>query len=296
MSERRKINITDLEIDLGNYNVKSSVGVIFRSTFVEGKPANPLGENVITYNGNSYTMEKGTFDNTFNKANKNYLPNLFYAIIKSSNPESEDFNLMLGYPLDNESVAEQFKNDLIGQEFKVKYQRGQRETDRTIRIHNVRCVGESLSSFYTLNANERGEDLIIIDIGGRTTNVSVFQNRRLVDKFTIPSGTINLFGDIIKRWNNDNGDNKTVEDAERLIKREYITGCEVEYKRFLDELMNQIEKHLDRNTYKNYFTGGGSEMLKELIEDYLEPSGTVMDNAILTNCNGNREIAAAIKK
>lgn len=296
MSERRKINITDLEIDLGNYNVKSSVGVIFRSTFVEGKPANPLGENVITYNGNSYTMEKGTFDNTFNKANKNYLPNLFYAIIKSSNTESEDFNLMLGYPLDNESVAEQFKNDLIGQEFKVKYQRGQRETDRTIRIHNVRCVGESLSSFYTLNANERGEDLIIIDIGGRTTNVSVFQNRRLVDKFTIPSGTIDLFGDIIKRWNNDNGDNKTVEDAERLIKREYITGCEVEYKRFLDELMNQIEKHLDRNTYKNYFTGGGSEMLKELIEDYLEPSGTVMDNAILTNCNGNREIAAAIKK
>lgn len=296
MSERRKINITDLEIDLGNYNVKSSVGVIFRSTFVEGKPANPLGENVITYNGNSYTMEKGTFDNTFNKANKNYLPNLFYAIIKSSNPESEDFNLMLGYPLDNESVAEQFKNDLIGQEFKVKYQRGQRETDRTIRIHNVRCVGESLSSFYTLNANERGEDLIIIDIGGRTTNVSVFQNRRLVDKFTIPSGTIDLFGDIIKRWNNDNGDNKTVEDAERLIKREYITGCEVEYKRFLDELMNQIEKHLDRNTYKNYFTGGGSEMLKELIEDYLEPSGTVMNDAILTNCNGNREIAAAIKK
>lgn len=296
MSERRKINITDLEIDLGNYNVKSSVGVIFRSTFVEGKPANPLGENVITYNGNSYTMEKGTFDNTFNKANKNYLPNLFYAIIKSSNTESEDFNLMLGYPLDNESVAEQFKNDLIGQEFKVKYQRGQRETDRTIRIHNVRCVGESLSSFYTLNANERGEDLIIIDIGGRTTNVSVFQNRRLVDKFTIPSGTIDLFGDIIKRWNNDNGDNKTVEDAERLIKREYITGCEVEYKRFLDELMNQIEKHLDRNTYKNYFTGGGSEMLKELIEDYLEPSGTVMDNAILTNCNGNREIAEAIKK
>lgn len=296
MSERKKINITDLEIDLGNYNVKSSVGVIFRSTFVEGKPANPLGENVITYNGNSYTMEKGTFDNTFNKANKNYLPNLFYAIIKSSNPESEDFNLMLGYPLDNESVADQFKNDLIGQEFKVKYQRGQRETDRTIRIHDVRCVGESLSSFYTLNANERAEDLIIIDIGGRTTNVSVFQNRRLVDKFTIPSGTIDLFGDIIKRWNNDNGDNKTVEEAERLIKREYITGCEVEYKRFLDELMNQIEKHLDRNTYKNYFTGGGSEMLKDLIEEYLEPNGTVMNEAILTNCNGNREIAAAIKK
>ena len=296
MTLKNKIDITDLEIDLGNYNIKSSVGVLFRSTFEEGKPANPLGENVITYNNKSYTMEKGKFDNTFNKANKNYLPNLFYAIVKSSNPECEDFDLMLGYPLDNESVAEQFKNDLVGQEFKIKYQRGKTEVDRTIRIHNVRCVGESLSSYYTLNANERAEDLTIIDIGGRTTNVAVFQNRKLVDKFTIPLGTIDLFEDIIKRWNNSNGDNKTVEEAERLIKREYITGCEVEYKRFLDELMNQIEKHLDRNTYKNYFTGGGSKMLQDLIEEYLEPNGTVMDNAIFSNCNGNKEIAAAIKK
>lgn len=287
--------ITDLEIDLGNYNTKSSNGVIFRSAFIEGMPVNPLGENVISYNGESYTMEKGKFNNTFNKAQKNYLPNLFYAIIKSSSVECEDFNLMLNYPLDNESVAEQFKNDLIGQEFKVRYQRGQKITDRVIKIHNVRCVGESLSSYYTLNANERAEDLVIIDIGGRTTNVSVWQHRKLVDKFTIVLGTIDLFEDIIKRFNNENGDNKTIEEAERLIKREYITGCEVEYKRFLDELMNQIEKRLDRKTYTNYYTGGGSEMLRDLIENYLEPSGTIMDSPLFSNTNGNKEIAAAIR-
>ena len=64
--------IIDLEIDLGNYNTKSSNGVIFRSTFKEGMPINPLGENVVTFGGKSYTMEKGKFDNTFNKAQKNY--------------------------------------------------------------------------------------------------------------------------------------------------------------------------------------------------------------------------------
>lgn len=293
---KKKTNIIDLEIDLGNYNIKSSTGVIFISTFEEGKSANPVGENIITFNGKSYTMEKGKFNNTYDKSDKNYLPNLFYAIIKSTDSDCEDFNLMLGYPLDNETVAEQFKNDLIGQEFKVQYQRGARTSDRVIRIHDVKCIGESLSSYYTLNANERGEDLVIFDIGGRTCNVSVFRNRKLFNKKTIPMGTLDLFEDIVQRWNNENRDNKTVEDAERLIKKGYITGCEVEYKKFLDELMNQAKKFIDRKTYANYFTGGGSEMLRDLIENYLEPAGTVMDNAIFSNVNGNKEIANAIKK
>lgn len=291
-----KKNIIDLQIDMGNYNIKSSTGVIFRSTFEPGKPINPLGENVITYDGSSFTMEKGHFDNKYNKAQKNFLPNLFYAIIKSSNVENEDFNLMLNYPLDNEKVAEEFKTILTDKEFKIEYQRGQKVVNRTIKIHDVRCVGESLSSYYTLNANQRAEDLFIADIGGRTTNVSVFQNGKLVDKFTVPSGTLDLFETIVTRWNNDNGDNKTVEEAERLINKGYITDCEVEYKQFLDELMNKIEKKLDRKTYINYYTGGGSELLKDLIENYLSPKGTIMENPLFTNCNGNREIVAAIRR
>ena len=87
-------NILDLEIVLGNYNIKTSTGVIFRSTFEYGIPCNPLGEHIISFNGNSYTMEKGTFNNTFNKAKKDYLPNLLYAIIKSSSNHQEDSNLM----------------------------------------------------------------------------------------------------------------------------------------------------------------------------------------------------------
>lgn len=291
-----KNNIINLEIDLGNYNIKTSTGVIFRSTFEHGKPLNPIGENVITYDGKSYTMEKGTFDNRYNKAKKNFLPNLFYAIIKSSNPTDEEFNLMLTYPLENEKVADEFKSILTDKEFKVEYQRGQKIVNRNIKIHDVKCIGESLSSYYTLNPSERGEDLFIVNIGGRTSDVSVFQNRRMVDKFTIPSGTLDLFEDILSRWNNEHGDNKKVEDAERLINKGYITDCEVEYKQFLDDLMNKIEKKLDRKTYINYYTGGGSELLKDLIEGYLSPNGIVMDNPLFSDANGSREIAAVIRK
>ena len=135
-----------------------------------------------------------------------------------------------------------------------------------------------------------------MNIGGRTSDVSVFQNRRMVDKFTIPSGTLDLFEDIISRWNNEHGDNKKVEDAERLINKGHITGCEVEYKQFLDDLMNKIEKKLDRETYINYYTGGGSELLRDLIEGYLSPNGIVMDNPLFSDANGSREIAAVIRK
>lgn len=289
-------NIIDLEIDLGNYNIKTSTGVIFRSTFEYGIPCNPLGEHIISFNGNSYTMEKGTFNNTFNKAKKDYLPNLLYAIIKSSSNHQEDFNLMLGYPLDNSSVAEEFKEALRGNEYEVEYRRGSTIVNRIIRIHDVKCVGEGVSSHYTLNANQRNEDCVLVDIGGRTSNVCVFVKRKLVNKFTIPLGTLDLFESIISRWNNDNGDNKTVEDAERLIDNGYITGTEIEEKQFLDELMNGIEKKLDRKVYQhNYYTGGGSLRLKFLIENYLEPHGEVLDNPLFSNVNGNKEINKALK-
>ena len=124
--------------------------------------------------------------------------------------------------------------------------------------------------------------------------VLVFSINDILVKFN-ENRTIDLFDVIIKRFNNDNGDNKTTEECERLINIGYINGVEIEYKRFLDDLMNQIDKRLDRKTYENYYCGGGSILLQEYIEDYLQPNGKVMPNALFSNVNGSHEIIGAIK-
>ena len=291
-----KQNITNLMVDLGNANIKTNTGIVFSSRFSHGKPINPLGESVITFNGESYTMEHGYFDNKFNKAKKNFMPNLLYAIIRSSDVKQEDFNLMLNYPVDNAAVSSEFKELLSNKEFKVNYQKGSKSIDRTIRIHNVNLVPECVASYYTLNSNQRAEDLMIIDIGSRTTNVAVFTKRKLIEKFTIPLGSIDLFSTIMTRWNNDNGDNKQIEDIERLIDIGYITDTEVEEMQFLDDIMNQIDRRVDRKTYINYYTGGTSLRLQFLIENYVEPNGTLMDNPLFSNVNGSKVIFEAINK
>lgn len=280
----------NLIIDLGHYNIKTNTGVIFKSTFKKGKEINPFGEDIIYTENEYYTMEKGSFDNTNNKALKNYKPNLCYAIAKSINVTEADINLMIGVPLESLGAFDLFKEELLNQTLEFEYNK----VPYTIYINDIKAVGEGISSYYTLNEKQRAEDLLIIDIGGRTSNVVSFEKGKLTHKFTVPLGTIHLFSRIGSRFNNDEGSNKVVEEIERLVDSGYILHTEIEEKQFLDDIMNYIEGKVDRRTYKNYYTGGGSLRLKKHIEEYLSPNGTVMDNPLFTNVKGNEIIANMI--
>ena len=183
-----------------------------------------------------------------------------------------------------------FKEELLNQTLEFEYNK----VPYTIHINDIKAVGEGISSYYTLSEKQRSEDLLIVDIGGRTTNVVTFEKGKLTHKFTIPLGTIHLFSRIGTRFNNDEGSNKVVEEIERLIDNGYIKNTEIEEKQFLNDIMNYIEGKVDRRTYKNYYTGGGSLRLKRLIEEYLSPSGIVMDNPLFSNVKGNEIIANMI--
>lgn len=275
-----------LAVDIGNYNIKTSEGKIFPSTFKKGTDANPIGEEVLEYDGQQYIMTKGTFDNTFNKSKKEYLPNLLYAIALSSEEQKFDLDLMLGVPLDNLGITENFKSDLLGKTFKYSVN----EKYKEVTITNLATVGESISSFYTLDANTRKEPLMIIDIGGRTVNVSIFENNKLHDKFTVTKGMIDLYDKIVARINDD-GNNFVAEQMERLIETKVITDTEKEELEFIDYIMNEIERKVNRNIYKIYYTGGGSKYLVKHLMSYVKPTGELIENPLFSNVNGNGIIA-----
>lgn len=274
-----------LAIDLGNYNIKTSEGISFSSRFTEGVSENPVGEEIIKFNEKTYTMTKGVFDNTFDKSKKEYLPNLLYAIAKSSSSKDTEFDIVLGVPLDNLGITNNLKEELENKEFEFEYN----GKEKKIKINRVATVGEGISTYYNLNENDRDKDCLIIDIGGRTVNVCSFIDKKLDKKFTIIDGMINLY-DNIKLKENLIGKNYKTEDIERLIKRGIITDIENEKIKFINGILNQVQLYIDRNTFDIFFTGGGSIELKEDLAKIL-PNAVFVENALFSNVNGNKEIA-----
>ncbi|MBN1079250.1 ParM/StbA family protein [Clostridium botulinum] len=272
-----------LAVDLGNYNIKTSEEVIFSSRFVQDSDFAPVGEDIIEYNNKIYTMQKGEFENKFNKAEKNYMPNLLYAIAQSTS--DKEIDLVLGVPLDNLSIRDKFKNELKGKTFKFIFN----NNDREITINRIATIAEGMSSFYTLSKTDREKDTLIIDIGGRTTNVVSFINTKAEKKFTINKGMIDLY-DAIKTRVNLEGNNYNLEEIERLIKNGVFSNVENEYSMFVNSIMNSIELKLKYDTYYIWFTGGGSIILEDVIKATVKKAKFI-ENALFSNAIGNKKVA-----
>lgn len=273
-----------LAIDLGNYNIKTSEDFMAISTFVEGEVLNPQGEEVLIFDGKTYMMEKGSFDNEYNKSKKNYKPNLLYAISNSVQKDVKTLDLVLGVPVDNIGITKQFQDELQGKEFEWALN----GVSRSIKINRVATVGEGISAFYTLNRLKRLSPIILVDIGGRTVNVIIFENGKLKDKFTISMGMINLY-DSIAAKENSTGNRYKAEQIYNLIERGIIEDTAEQEELFIEQIMNEIKRRVDANLYDVIFSGGGSVAL----ESHLEAIGEIIDDGLFSNVKGNKKIAEA---
>ena len=279
-----------LAVDLGNYNIKTSEDISFISTFEEFDGVDPSESKVIKICDKEYVMEKkGSFDNEFNKTKKNYIPNLLWAIHKSTDKDVSNLKLVLGIPVENLGVMNNFKEELEGKEFTFEV-RGQEP--RTIKIDKVAVVGEGISSFYTLNEKDRIEDNLIIDIGGRTINVVSFKDNRIEKKLQINYGMLDYYNEV-RAKHNATGDNQKTEDIKNLIDRNFIkTDIKPLQEKLVSDILNDIKTIVNRDYYNIWFTGGGSIELKDTILS-LVPSANFMEDALFTNVKGNKKIAVS---
>ena len=278
-----------LAIDLGNYNIKTSEGIHFISTFAEFDGIDPGERKVLTYNGKDYVMElKSSFDNEFNKTKKNYIPNLLWAINRSLPRGVDSVSIVLGIPVENLGTVNKFKEELENKRFTFRVKGNEK---RSILIDKVAVVAEGVSSFYTLPETERMNDTLIIDIGGRTTNVVSFKNGRIEHKKQINKGMINYYEDVASKYNSK-GECVNTEDIKNLIEKGIVDIDTVTFYKneLVKYIFNQVKTKCNRDYYKIWFTGGGSIELKETILR-LEPKANFMDNALFTNVNGNKRIA-----
>lgn len=275
-----------LAVDLGNYNIKTSEGVIFESRYKEVIKED-FDTDLVELDNKFYRMESGDFENEFNKAKKNYLPNLLYAISKSCSKDVEEIDLVLGIPASNLGISENIKSEVEGKNFSFKVF----GENKLFKINKVATVAEGLSSFYTLKKDERSKDILILDIGGRTINVCEFSKGKNILKFTQPGGMIDLYSRVQESYNNK-GNNADVEEVIRLIDNGTI-NCEEDKNKFTKEQLNAIKLRIPNfNTYKIWVTGGGSLELQEPLRKILGNINYI-PNSLFSNVNGNKLIAEA---
>lgn len=282
-----------LAIDLGNFNVKTSEGKIFSSCFkVQDLASESFDKAVLSYDGVNYSMDrKDGFELEFNKANKNYIPNLLYAIEQSCSEEVKEVQLILGVPISNMGLKDRFKAELEGKTFTFNMKG---KPSRTITIDKLGVLPEGMSSFYALSSAEREKDLLIIDIGGRTVNLASFRGKRVEKKTSLPMGTINLYQNIADRFNLM-GNNVDVTEVENFINKGFISKdiykpC---YDEFINSIFNSIKLIANIEHYeKVWITGGGSIALREDLKTKYNKVECI-ENPIFSNVNGNKKVALA---
>lgn len=274
-----------LVVDLGNYNIKTSKGVIFNSKMTT-KPQLLLGdEYIIGIDGKEYVIDSGNFDKEFNKVQKNYLPLLLAATVKST--KKSEIALVLNSPIVQMNLAKEYSNNLLDKELKFTVN----GKSRKVTFKRVEVVAEAFSAYYSLPKEVRHskDRVLIIDIGGRTTNVASFINGKRDKVKTIPKGVMDFYETIANR-ENATGKKYTIEEMESLINYNKVSNIEDERLEFMFGVVNDIKFSFDTMDYELFFCGGGSEVFKDIIEKKIT-RGQIMDSPLMSNVQGSYFLA-----
>lgn len=280
-----KSKIKLLTVDLGNFNIKTSENFISENRILMDNERDIFGQETVIYEGNSYFMGVGVFDNEYNKVQKiNNTPALLYAIGKSLEPEEEDINLIIGLPVMQIGMKEEMIEKFQEKTFEFMLN----GVDRKVNIHKCGVVKESFSAFYSLP--QRKGKIAILDIGGRTTNLLVMENSKEIYSNTIAHGTIDFFQDVAD-YENAKGGNFKVEEIHSYLNDGLDIG---DYEKLVNDFATYIHNELKKmfpniGMYHIKLTGGGAEYFEGALKKYYRKL-TKVNDCLLANVKGNYKI------
>lgn len=279
-----------LGIDVGNYSTKCS-GLNYVINSIISHSENLLHNEIeLKINKKNYYIGKGDFNYTLNKSEKElYIPLMITAILNSTYDICN--KVVVGLPFNQyKNNNEKLKNDILNFNYKNIKLNG---INRELKIKDCLVYPECLGAYYTLNV----DDCILIDIGGRTTDICFIRNGVVIKSSTVVTGSINVYSKIAKYLNSKYTLNLDVEYANRILTRGYLNvlGKAVDLSFMRDILKDEfttINKELQLNypvkNEKIYMLGGGSALFEyaiksrynaELIKDYL-----------FANCKGFKKV------
>lgn len=287
-------------IDLGNFGVNTSENDFFYSRISD--ISNFSEENKINYEGTNLYIGDGEFSTDWDKSKKeNTLPLLFSALARST--EENFFQVVLGLPI------QQYKTNKDEFQKYIEENRGKtiiyKGIKREIIISDILIAPEGAAVYYNLSLDKKkmigNKPLIIIDIGGRTTDVCLFEGKKIKFVRTIPVGMLNVYKDIIDYVNTTYTEDYNLEDGEVILKEGLFLRGKQEDVSFIKPILqrhfNSIYKELQLNfnTSKGYLllTGGGSITFKQAFKNRLE-NLIISDDPLFDNAKGFKKLGVSI--
>lgn len=284
-------------VDLGNYAVKTSEKIHFLSKVIESNGFY-IGDE-IGYEGKSIIVGEGEFQTDFNKSMKeNTLPLLFSALALS-NANERFFQVVLGLPI------QQYKSN---KKEMIKYIEENRSKEisingnvRDITITDIEIAPEGASAYYNLSSAAKNDigskQLVIVDIGGRTTDVCLFKDKQIKNYKTITVGMLNVYNDIVTTVNELYTKSFVLEDGEEIIKDglfidgEYkdVSFIKTILKRHFDSIFKDLQLNFDISKGYVFLTGGGANIFKGAFKNRLKNLIVSKDN-VFDNVNGFKKV------
>lgn len=285
-----------LGVDLGSFSVKTSEKVTFLSKISEID--NFTGDNKIIYNDKILFIGEGEFNTDWNKSKKqNTLPLLFTAIYSST---SDNINkVVIGLPI---NMYKKNKDDL---KQLILNNRCAKVNNRELVISDIEVAPEGAAAYYNLSPEQikkiGSNQLIIINIGGRTTDISVFEGNKIIDIQTIPVGMLNVYQNIIDYINTKYTQSFKLEEAQDIIINGLLLDGEQKDITFITPILkncfNSIYKELQLkfNINKGFIllTGGGSISLQQAFKNRLK-NIIISNNCIFDDALGFKKIGESL--
>lgn len=280
-----------LGIDLGNYNIKTSSEVIFSSR-VTTKENLLENSKVLVLNGIKYFIGTGELEINLNKSSKeNTLALLYAAIVESTNDTV--VNIVVGLPVSQfKENKDTFKANLTLSKF-ISLSYG--NEPRNIILNNLEIFPEGMGTYLSLT--NRPKNCVIIDIGGRTTNIIEVKNGKYFNGISLALGMINLYSNIKDYLNSRFTLDLKLEDIEAVLKEGlYIDGEKVDmtfvksyFKNMVDVLMNELNLNYPIRTTEVLLSGGGAYLLNNILSKKISRL-TIVDDYLFSNAKGFKKV------
>ena len=288
-------------IDLGNCNLKTSKKIIVPALKTRGGNYLISTGYEINFNGELFIIGEGDYDTNLNKLSKeNLLPMLCLAAGLST--KEEFIRVVLGLPINQYRSNKNKMLEIIEENKILNFKLN--GLDRCICIEEASIFPEGVATYYSLDIEKRkalvDQDLIILDIGGRTTDIALLKagKKRSVAKSTsLDVGMINIYNDMINEINSLYTLGLNIEDAEGILKNGLEVDGEKQDTSFIKNIVkNNIEKVFKelnisypvRTSPLIVTGGGGKSFFKSLKKRY--PTAQLVEDNLFSNAIGYKRV------
>lgn len=292
-------------INLGYYQVKANENICFKSMAKTTIDDNQISEgDTIKLNDRKYILEVGQpmleSDKTTSELTKVFVLNVLAKQMKEKNEET--FNVLLTSP----PVSFKRQRDELPLFLKGRYDIQYNGEEKSILINEVVVLPETFL-IYTVNSPNKlkGKKTLIIDIGGRTTNVCLLTDCKfnLDDYITLPQGMYHIDTSIANEINSENYTSYNFTDIELLRKGNADLLIDNEdildriYTNHVEEILKQIQiKSWQIDKYSNILIcGGGGTILEENIQQVF-PNATLSNDPLFDNLKALEMLSKEIFK